>query len=527
MRVLCFALVPWLSSAADDGLALTPPRGWRSWNQFNGAVTSEDIVRAIHGLTDRSRLVDGVPTSLADLGYADVGIDDGWMQCGHYGPYQYRYHDASGAPVVAPKFPSLLNLTRLAGSVGLTMSWYANACGCVAPGACCSDHCESVECFLQDVNATLAYGFSGLKIDGCSAQRDIALWYGLFNQTLRKVPGAKPMLIEQCHDDDGLPSGNAPHRAASGELWSVTTATASPAPRPGPSSPALTPPADGRRRCPFHLYRVSGDAGPWYGSLLTNLNGTRAMADQNLSVPGCWGQPIWKANPGLAADALVCCSHVRVHHHIGTGYADMLEVGVTLTAKVCGASGTEMCPPLTPTEARSHFGAWCVVSSPLVLSFDFANASLLDEHWATVTNRDALAVNAAWAGASGSLFAAAEEVTTYTPCGFKRGSSCQWPSWWSWAKPLPATDARGSVMAVLLMNNGDAPATLRFEFREVFGGRNVSACDVYDVWRRSAATHGRVGGGGFIAQNVQPRDSVFLTLSRCDPVLNGVAGLEV
>ena len=125
MRVLCFALVPWLSSAADDGLALTPPRGWRSWNQFNGAVTSEDIVRAIHGLTDRSRLVDGVPTSLADLGYADVGIDDGWMQCGHYGPYQYRYHDASGAPVVAPKFPSLLNLTRLAGSVGLTMSWYA------------------------------------------------------------------------------------------------------------------------------------------------------------------------------------------------------------------------------------------------------------------------------------------------------------------------------------------------------------------------------------------------------------------
>ena len=81
-------------------------------------------------------------------------------------------------------------------------------------------------------------------------------------------------------------------------------------------------------------------------------------------------------------------------------------------------------------------------------------------------------------------------------------------------------------MAVLLMNNGDAPATLRFEFREVFGGRNVSACDVYDVWRRSAATHGRVGGGGFVARDVPPRDSVFLTLSRCVPVLDGVAGSE-
>ena len=28
--------------AADDGGALTPPRGWRSWNQFNGAVTHDD-----------------------------------------------------------------------------------------------------------------------------------------------------------------------------------------------------------------------------------------------------------------------------------------------------------------------------------------------------------------------------------------------------------------------------------------------------------------------------------------------------
>ena len=64
--------------SADDGLALTPPRAWRSWNQFNGAVTQADVERALHGLADRSRLVDGKPTSLADLGYTDAGIDDGW-----------------------------------------------------------------------------------------------------------------------------------------------------------------------------------------------------------------------------------------------------------------------------------------------------------------------------------------------------------------------------------------------------------------------------------------------------------------
>ena len=33
------------------------------------------------GLADRSRLVDDVPTSLADLGYLTVGIDTCWQDC--------------------------------------------------------------------------------------------------------------------------------------------------------------------------------------------------------------------------------------------------------------------------------------------------------------------------------------------------------------------------------------------------------------------------------------------------------------
>ena len=43
---------------------------------------------------------------------------------------------------------------------------------------------------------------------------------------------------------------------------------------------------------------------------------------------------------------------------------------------------------------------------------------------------------------------------------------------------------------------------------------NASSCEVYDVWRRSAA-RGRVGGGGLAVRDVAPRDSIFLTLSRC------------
>ena len=74
------------------------------------------------------------------------------------------------------------------------------------------------------------------------------------------------MMLENCHDDDGMhlgPSGtggNTPYYDTNGELW-----------------------------CPFHTYRTSGDARPTFGSLMNNLNSTRAIAARNLSVPGCWG----------------------------------------------------------------------------------------------------------------------------------------------------------------------------------------------------------------------------------------------
>ena len=38
------------------------------------------------GIASRSRTVHGVPTSLKDLGYTDVGLDDFWQECGSYGP---------------------------------------------------------------------------------------------------------------------------------------------------------------------------------------------------------------------------------------------------------------------------------------------------------------------------------------------------------------------------------------------------------------------------------------------------------
>jgi hypothetical protein len=61
-----------VADAANNGRALTPPKGWRTWNQYGGDVNQELLMNAIAFLTDRSRTVNGKPTSLADLGYTDV-----------------------------------------------------------------------------------------------------------------------------------------------------------------------------------------------------------------------------------------------------------------------------------------------------------------------------------------------------------------------------------------------------------------------------------------------------------------------
>ena len=61
------------------GLAITPPRGWRSWNEFGCEVNHTIIEATYAAMVSRERLVDGKPTSLLDLGYHSAGIDDCWQ----------------------------------------------------------------------------------------------------------------------------------------------------------------------------------------------------------------------------------------------------------------------------------------------------------------------------------------------------------------------------------------------------------------------------------------------------------------
>ena len=102
---------------------------------------------------------------------------------------------------------------------------------------------------------------------------------------------------------------------------------------------------------------------------------------------------------------------------------------------------------------RAHFGAWVIISAPLVLGLDLFNSDLLDSVWSIITNREAIQVNQRWAGHPGRL------VRSWTPAGAHKSN--KWPGTPNggkkyegpldalqiWAKPQPE-----GATAVLVLN---------------------------------------------------------------------------
>merc|ERR1719408_189694 len=164
-------------AANDNGLARLPPMGWRSWNLYGANVNQKLIEGIMDGVASKKRKVDGVPTSLCDLGYCDVGLDDNWQNC-KGGAGGNHYHDADGNPVINyDRFPDFKNMTDHAHKLGLTAGWYGNNC-------ICSDHSSGDKKFyVGDAKALRAFGFDGYKLDGCGSQTDMQLWDDVIRAT--------------------------------------------------------------------------------------------------------------------------------------------------------------------------------------------------------------------------------------------------------------------------------------------------------------------------------------------------------
>lgn len=271
-------------NANDNGLGISPPLGWRSWNLYGANVNQSLIQSIMKGMVSRKRTVNGVPTSLCDLGYCDVGLDDNWQACDSpKAAPGMHYHDIDGNPIVnTDRFPSFKNMTDYAHKLGLTSGWYGNNC-------ICSDHCNSTEqCdkqIKQDVAALFEYGFDAWKLDGCGGEIDLVLFNKYISAGQEK--NGKSIMIENCH-------------------WGVVP----------PFKPDRTlPPAEG---CPWNFYRSSGDVRASYASVMGNLATVDPLHKANLSYPGCYAYPDMlqvgcSHGPGGASDPGLSAAESRSH----------------------------------------------------------------------------------------------------------------------------------------------------------------------------------------------------------------------
>jgi len=237
--------------ASDNGLAKLPPMGWRSWNLYGGSVNQTLMENIMAGMVRRDPryTVDGKPTSLCDLGYCDVGLDDNWQKCGSYGSEGYKYHTDDGLPVINyDRFPSFKNMTDKAHGLGLAAGWYGNNC-------ICSDGKIGDKKFYEgDVKLLREMGFDSYKLDGCGAQTDMQLWEDVIKASA-PTSGREAIMVENCHWGSKVPyKPNA--------TW-----------------------------CPWNFYRTSGDVRANYASVVGNLQTTIQYAEAKLSRPGCWAYP--------------------------------------------------------------------------------------------------------------------------------------------------------------------------------------------------------------------------------------------
>src|SRR5438128_7813835 len=107
--IFAFSFMP-AARAWDNGVALTPPMGWNSWNKF-GCNVSEEMIKSMADAM--------VSSGMKDAGYQYVVIDDCW-QVGR---------DAAGNIVADPKtFPSgIMALAGYIHSRGLKFGIYSDA----------------------------------------------------------------------------------------------------------------------------------------------------------------------------------------------------------------------------------------------------------------------------------------------------------------------------------------------------------------------------------------------------------------
>lgn len=175
-----------------EGLAMTPPMGWNSWNTFETHI-DEDLVKQTADIM--------VSSGMKDAGYTYIVLDDGWMT---------RERDANGNLVPDPeKFPSgMKNLIDYVHSKGLKFGLY-NCAGTKT----CAGYPGTRGYEYQDARFYASLGIDFLKYDWCNTEGITAKEAYTTMSNALKTAG-RPIVFSLCEwgDNDpwewGEPLGN-------------------------------------------------------------------------------------------------------------------------------------------------------------------------------------------------------------------------------------------------------------------------------------------------------------------------------
>ncbi len=193
--ILFVALTP-AARAWDNGVALTPPMGWNSWNKF-GCNVSEEMIKS---------MADAMVTSgMKDAGYQYVVIDDCWQVS----------RDENGFILADPqRFPSGIKaLADYVHAKGLKFGLYSDA-----GKLTCAKRPGSQGHEFQDAIQYARWGVDYLKYDWCSTDtRNAQEAYSTMHDALAAT--GRPIVFSMCEWGTAKPwqwAGNT------GNLWRTT-----------------------------------------------------------------------------------------------------------------------------------------------------------------------------------------------------------------------------------------------------------------------------------------------------------------
>jgi alpha-galactosidase len=153
---------------------------------------------------------------------------------------------------------------------------------------------------------------------------------------------------------------------------------------------------------------------------------------------------------------------------------------------------------LTYQETRVQFSAWCITSSPLLISVDLTQTS--SEIFDMLSNKDAIRINQQYFSTGGDLW-------------------YMWGVIWVLRKQISATE-----LAVLIINvdstyrrnAGPKKGTVRYTFPTLAGltavesSGPVQSCSAKNIWENTTFTLTKA-----TIFPIEPRDCVFLLVSNC------------